>query len=211
MAKRITGAHNQSRVTLAAGVTAQVGDLIGYSAGWVLADADARIPARYIACTAGVASDIRVAESGILYDDASTAPYTAGDLQYLSATAGAHTATIPAVSTTLTILQPIGHALTTRRMSFDLARRTALRLRASAAVDPASGGTDTVQNLAVTVTGVLATDYARLASAPTVVQGVIYNGSVVCTADTVTVGIANASAGTVDGASTTVEFLVERD
>lgn len=208
MAKRVLGAHNQARVTLAAGVTANAGDLIGYSSGWVLADADGRIPARYMAATSGIAAEIRVAESGILYDDA--APYTAGDLQYLSATAGAHTATIPAISTTLTLLQPIGHAITTSRMSFDLARRGPLWLRANAAVDPVSALTDTTQNLAVTVTGVSATDYIY-PHPPAMVQGVIFQGAAVPTLNTVTVGITNASAGTVDGASLTWAFLVERN
>ena len=45
---------------------------------------------------------------------------------------------------------------------------------------------------------------------PAVVQGVLYNGSLVCTSNTITVGIANASAGTVDGASTTVAFGILR-
>lgn len=189
--------------------TVSAGELVGYNSGWVRADADARIPAQFMAMEDGVSGDVRaVCKSGLLED--TDAPYTAGEGQYLSATAGAITATIPAVSSTLTVIQRVGVALSTSVVAFDLNLRGPYFLRASAAVNPASGATDTVQNLAVTITGVLSTDYAKLASAPTVVQGVIYNGSVVCTTDTVTVGIANASAGTVDGASTTVEFLVTR-
>lgn len=206
----IYNAAGVTRLTLKSTVSVVVGDLIGHDGtDWVKADADARVAAQYMAMQSVAAGEaVDVCTSGVLFDV--DAPYTTGNDQYLSATAGAHTATMPAVSATLTILQRIGKALSTELISFDLNRRGPTTMRASAAVNPASGATDTVQNLAVTITGVLATDYARLASAPAVAQGVIYNGSVVCTTDTVTVGIANASAGTVDGASTTVEFLVER-
>lgn len=206
----ILNASGVTRLTLKSTVSCVIGELLGHDGtDWVKADADARVAASFMAMQSVAAGEaVDVCAAGVLFDV--DAPYTAGNSQYLSATAGAHTATIPAVSSTLTILQRIGQALDTERVAFDLNRRGPTTLRGTAAVDPASGTTDTVQNLAVTLTGVLATDYARLASAPTVVQGVIYNGSVVCTADTVTVGIANASAGTVNGASTTVEFVVER-
>lgn len=206
----ITNASGLTRLTLKSTVSANTGDLIGHDgADFVLADADGRIPAEYMAMESVAAgASVAVCTGGVLND--TDAPYTAGNDQYLSATAGAHTPTIPAASTTLTILQRIGKALTTSEVAFDLSKRGPTILRANAAVDPASGATDTVQNLAVTITGVLSTDYVRLAGAPAVVQGVIYNGSVVATANTATIGIANASAGTVDGASTTVTFLVER-
>lgn len=197
-------------VTLKSTVTCAAGELIGFDGtDWVKADADGRIAADGVALfgqpTAG--GKVQLARSGKLVD--TDAPFTAGADQYLSATAGAMGA-IPAVSATLTIIQRIGRAISTSELLFDCTRRGPTHLRASAAVDPASGATDTVQNLAVTITGVLATDYARMASTPAVVQGVVYNGSVVCTTDTVTVGIANASAGTVDGTSKTNEFLIDR-
>ena len=107
-------------------------------------------------------------------------------------------------------LQRIGKAVSTDSVAFDLSNRGPKIMRITAAVDPSSNATDTVENLAVTVTGVLAGDKVSLADSPAVVQGVIYNGSIVVTTDTVTLGIANASAGTVNGASKTVTFIVER-
>ena len=195
-------------IPIKSGTTVAIGDLIGFSAGWVGADADAQIPAVFMACEAGTSIPVRVTRRGILTDDA--VPYTAGDDQYLSATVKEHTATMPVTSTTLTILQKIGVALDTARVAFDLTQKGPVIMRIQAAVDPASADTDVVANLAVTTTGVLSTDQATLFSAPAVVQGVIYNGSLVCTANTVTMGIANASAGTVNGASTDVIFLISR-
>jgi len=204
----ILNAEGVARLTLKTAVTAKVGDLIGHDGtDWVLADADGRIPATFMAMQYGVAEAIAVCRGGVLFD--SDAPYTAGNDQYLSATAGAHTATIPAVTTTLTILQRIGKALTTSEMAFSLVPRGPTVLRASAAVNPASGATDTVQNLAVTITGILSTDYVY-PHPPALVQGVVFVGPAVPTADTVTLGIGNASAGTVDGASLTWEFEVHR-
>lgn len=204
----ITNASGITRVTLKTTVSAKVGDLIGHDGtDWVLADADARIFARFAAMeTVAAGSAIAVCQSGVLFD--SDAPYTAGAAQYLSATAGAHGA-IPAVSATLTAIQRVGHAISTDTMVFDLARGRPDILRASAAVNPASGATDTVQDLAVTITGLLAADYIY-PHPPALAQGVIYNGAAVPTADTVTLGIANPSAGTVDGASLTWTFYVER-
>src|SRR3990167_10295370 len=193
-------------ITLKSAITAAVGDLIGWNAGWVLADADAQIPAVFMAAEAGTARPIKAVQSGVLTDTA--IPYTAGDAQYLSATVAEHTATIPAESTTLTVIQKVGVAISTSHMLFNLNQRGPTVMRITGAVDPASGDTDTVQSLAVTLTGVAATDYAFIASAPAVVQGVVYNGSLVCTTNTVTVGIANPSAGTVNGASTDVVFVI---
>ena len=108
------------------------------------------------------------------------------------------------------MLQRIGKAVSTERVVFDLSNRGPKVMRITAAVDPSSNASDVVENLAVTVTGVLAGDKVSLADSPAIVQGVIYNGSIVVTTDTVTLGIANASAGTVNGASKTVTFIVER-
>jgi hypothetical protein len=198
-------------VTLKSTSTCAAGDLIGFDGtDWVKADADGRISAEGVAMfgqsTAG--GVVHLARAGVLTD--TDAPFTAGSDLYLSATAGAMTHTIPAVSTTLTVLQKIGRAISTSVVQFNCARSGPVLMRVRAATDPASGNTDTTQNLALTVTGVLATDYARFASAPAVVAGVNYNGSIVCTTDTITVGIANDSAGTVNGASVNNDFIVER-
>jgi hypothetical protein len=187
----------------------KAGELVGFNGtDWVLADANGRVPAEGVALHAATGGgSVKLARSGVLYD--ADAPWTAGTDYYVGNTAGA-IETLPAVSTTLTVIQRLGRAASTSELPFDCSRRGATLLRAQAAVNPASANTDTVQDLAVTITGVLSTDYARIASSPAVVQGVIYNGSLVCTADTVTVGIANASAGTVDGASKDVVFMIER-
>jgi hypothetical protein len=204
----VLSAQGVTHVTMKSTVAARMGQLIGFDGtDWVLADADARIPAQFIALeTVAAGALVTVAVSGTLSD--ADAPFTAGADQYLSATAGAMGA-IPAISTTLTIVQRVGKAVSTSEIAFDLSRKGPDRLRATAAVDPASGNTDTVQDLAVTVTGVLATDYVT-AKPLALAQGVIFNGAAVPTTDTVTVGIANASAGTVNGASVSWTFLVER-
>ena len=210
----IIRAQGVTEVTLKSAVTAKVGSLIGFDGtDWVLADAVAGtgVPATFMSMAYLVGDGtlkLPVCQSGVLFDV--DAPYTNGADQYLSATAGAHTATIPAASSTLTTLQRIGKAVSTDSVAFDLSNRGPKIMRITAAVDPSSNATDTVENLAVTVTGVLAGDKVSLADSPAVVQGVIYNGSIVVTTDTVTLGIANASAGTVNGASKTVTFIVER-
>jgi len=79
-----------TRITLGAGISANVGDLIGHESGnWALADADARIAAQFMAMeSVGAAGSLTVCESGILFD--SDAPYTAGASQYLSTGPGGH-------------------------------------------------------------------------------------------------------------------------
>ena len=210
----ILNAGGVTELVLKSGVTAKVGSLIGFDGtDWVLADANAAtVPSAQFVSMAYLVGDgtlkLPVCQTGVLFDV--DAPYTLGADQYLSATAGAHTETIPAASSTLTVLQRIGKAVSTERVVFDLSNRGPKVMRITAAVDPSSNASDVVENLAVTVTGVLAGDKVSLADSPAIVQGVIYNGSMVVTTDTVTLGIANASAGTVNGASKTVTFIVER-
>jgi hypothetical protein len=146
----VMSASGVTKLTLAAGCRPGRPDRL---LGWLVkADADGRIPAQYLAMKAGaIGDDIPVCSSGVLYDQ--DAPYTAGADEYLSATAGAHTETKPAISATLTIVQRIGVALTTDTITFDLRRTGPLFLRATAAVDPASALTDAIADLAVTVTG----------------------------------------------------------
>src|SRR5215208_6571785 len=100
----ILNASGLSRVTLKTTVSCNVGDLIGFDGtDWVLADADGRVAAEFMAMESVAAgSSVAVCQAGVVYDV--DAPYTAGASFYLSATAGAHTATLPAASATLTIL-----------------------------------------------------------------------------------------------------------
>jgi len=171
----------QGVVNIVLAGTVNAGDLLGYSSGWKRADADARIPARLVAMQTGASGDtIPACVSGVLVD--LDAPYTAGDPQYLSATAGEHTATIPAVSSTLTLLQRIGVAVTTEKVVFDLTPRGPHYLRATAAVNPASAATDAIADLAVTVTGVLATDYVQALPPADIESGlVVHAGDTVAT------------------------------
>jgi hypothetical protein len=207
----ILQAQGVGELTLKAGATAKVGDLLGHDGtGWVLADADGRVPAQCLAMEYGAAAArIHVCQAGVLYD--SDAPYTAGNDQYLSATAGAHTATVPAISTTLTLLQRLGKALSVDSMVFDLAQRGPLSLRARAAVDPASLAANAVANTAVTVTGVLAGDLVQ-ALPPADLEGDIALQSALATADnTVTLRLHNVDdANAVDGAAKNWDFYVSR-
>src|SRR5947208_16273416 len=116
----LLNAGGTARLTLKSTVSANVGDLIGHDGtDWVLADADARIPAQFMAMeTVAVGQAVNVCAVGVLYD--SDAPYTVGNDQYLSTAAGAHTATIPTISTTLTAVQRIAKALTTDTLASDL-------------------------------------------------------------------------------------------
>src|SRR5688572_1582704 len=120
----ITMAQGVGQVVLKSGVTAKVGDLIGHDGtDWVLADADGRIPASFMAMQY-LAGDgtlkLAVCQAGTLYD--SDAIYVNGTDYYLSNTGGAHVASMPGVSATLTIIQRIGKALNTTDLAFDLNR-----------------------------------------------------------------------------------------
>ena len=79
----------------------------------------------------------------------------------------------------------------------------------TAAVNPASMLTDAVSSLAVTVTGVAATDIClAVQPAAALEAGLVIQSARVTAADTVTVELSNTSAGTVDGASLTADFYV---
>lgn len=203
----ITNASGITRLTLKSTVSANVGDLIGHDGtDWVLADADGRIPAQFVAMdsvAAGGSPGVCVA--GVLTD--TDAPYTAGADQYLSATAGAHGA-IPALSSTLTIVQRIGKALTTSEVAFDLTVRGPMVLRANASVNPASIASDTAANTAVTVTGIAANDVIK--ALPSTALEALAVQSAIATTDTITLRLVNATAGAIDGASLTWTFYAER-
>jgi len=202
-------AHGVFEVTLEAATSCKAGDLIGFDGThWVQADADARIAAEGVAMFAAAAGGaVKLARSGVLED--LDAPYTAGADQYLSATAGAHTATIPAASSTLTILQRVGRAVSTSVVQFDCARVGPTRMRIQAAVDPANAASDAIADLDVTLTGVVATDYVRPLPSSTIEAGVVCVAAT-AGADKVTLRLHNPTAGAVNGASKTWEFLVER-
>jgi hypothetical protein len=158
-------------------------------------------------------SAVNVCTAGVLFD--ADAPYTAGQDQYLSTTAGAHTATIPAISTTLTILQRIGKALTTDTISFDLHRAGPTILRARVAYDPASLGATTARSDTVTVTGLLTSDVVRGRHAAVITgtgwdSGLAIVGFDVSSADTLRVRLANMSAGALDGAAVNLDVYAER-
>ena len=204
----ILNASGMSRLTLGSVVSAKVGDLIGHDGtNWVLADADARVPAQFIAMESVAAGgNVAVCQAGALYD--ADAPYTAGADQYLSATAAAHAGTIPALSTTLTLAQRIGKAVATDTIVFDLTPRGPTVLRGQATVDPASLGAASVANTAVTVTGVLSGDVVE--PIPPAAFEAVAVQSAIASANTVTLRLVNGSAGAIDPASATWSFYVAR-
>ncbi len=200
-----------TRVTLGAGVSANVGDLIGHDGtNWVLADADARVPAQFLAMESVAAgSSLTVCASGILFD--SDAPYVAGASQYLLSANGAHGA-IPAASATLTLLQRIGRAITTDTMVFNLARNKPDIMRVQVTYDPASLAATTARNDTVAVTGLQTTDLIRGGSVANVAleAGLVISQIDVSAADTIRFRLHNPTAGAIDGASLAHTILVER-
>lgn len=203
----IVNASGITRLTLKATVSCLVGDLIGHDGtDWVLADADGRIPASYIAMESVPAgSTVQVCNAGTLLD--TDAPYTVGADQYLSATAGAHGA-IPAPSTTLTIVQRIGRAVSTSELAFDLSHRPPMVMRANATVDPASISAASAANTAVTVTGIAAGDVVT--PIPPATLEAIAVQSAISSTNTVTLRLVNDSAGAIDPASATWTFYAHR-
>ena len=208
----ILSAAGIGQVTLKSGVTAKVGDLIGHDGtDYVLADADGRIPASFIAMqylAGDGTAKLAVCQSGTLYD--SDAPYTAGSDQYLSNTAGAHTTTMPAASSTLTVIQRIGKALSTTDMAFDLNRRGPTTLRVQTALDPANNASDAISNNALAVTGILTTDYVQGFAPAALEAGVVPTVVWPSNADEISVRVQNPTAGAVNGASRTWDFLITR-
>jgi len=210
----ILSASGTTRITLGATVSAKVGDLIGHDGtNYVLADADLRVPARFMAMeTVAVGAAIAVCESGVLFD--SDAPYTAGASQYLSATAGAHGA-IPAISATLTLLQRVGHATTTDTLVFNLSRILPVLLRAQVAYDPASLATVLARSDALALTGILATDivhggFDELLTGTGWNTGLVIQHVIASAANEVTVRLVNPTAGALDGAAVTLDLYVDR-
>ncbi len=115
---------------------ASQGDILGYSSGWKLADADAatNIYGQYIALNNGRAGDkIKACKKILLYDE--DAPYTADAPYYLSGTAGGVTATRPATDGDL--IQLVGKALDTTRLLLSIKEPQEFEI-----FIPANGGFD---------------------------------------------------------------------
>lgn len=111
-------------------------DLIGYSTGWKLADADTatNIYAQYIALQGGDSEDqIKACKKCLLYDE--DAPYTADTAYYLSGTAGGVTTTRPATDGDM--IQVVGRALDTTRLLLDIGEPKEFEI-----FIPANGGFD---------------------------------------------------------------------
>ena len=205
----IVEARGVREITLKASNTAVPGTLLGYSSGWCLADADARIKAELIALDYGVGgSVIHAAPVATLWDR--DAPFTAGDAQWLSATAGAYTATKPALSTTLTLHQKIGKALDTETLQIDLDTSGPMCLAIQVSINPASIAATTKTEQSVTATGALATDFV-IVQAPASVENDLVVGHARAAADTIEVAFANIdNTNAVDGAALTWAFLLLR-
>lgn len=95
------------------------GELLGYSSGWVRADADlaTNIYAQFVAMQDGVGGQkIQACKKCLLFDE--DAPYTANTAQYLSGTAGTITETRPATNGDL--IQVVGRSLDTSRCLIDI-------------------------------------------------------------------------------------------
>jgi hypothetical protein len=212
----IVDAQGVTRLTLKSTLTVSVGDLLGFDGtDWVKADADARIPAEFMAMVSTVDAglEVPVCRAGILFD--SDAPYTKGATQYLSATAGAHTATIPAMSSTLTIIQRVGLALSTSEMSFDLTKRGPTYLRAQVTKDVASLNATTAATETATVTGLLAADVVRPGPHAPLTgtgwdTGLVVQNLWASNADELSIRVTNPTAGALNGASEAFDIYVER-
>ena len=118
----ITDAENITKLTLLAANSVKRGDLLGYSSGWVKADADtaANIFAEWVALEDGVGGDdgieMAVCKKCTFHDE--DAPYTADTPYYLSGTAGGITLTRPATDNDL--IQVVGRALDTSHVRIEI-------------------------------------------------------------------------------------------
>jgi len=206
-----------AQITLGAAIAATLGDLIGWDGTqWAKADANSNppVPAQFVAMTSqGTAGGVlQVCQSGVLYKV--SAPYVAGTRYFLSGL-GAPTATLPVAAAALTLLQPVGLALSTTRLLFDFAHTTPYLLRFQATYDPASLAAVTARSDTVAVTGLLTTDVIR--GMPEVVitgtgwnTGLFVAGLDVSATDTLRIRLVNPTAGALDGASVTIEAIAER-
>ena len=108
-----------TELVIKSGQDVSPGDLLGYSSGWVLADADAatNVYAQYIALQGGSGGKvIKACQKCLLFDE--DAPWTANTAQYVSGTAGETTETRPATDGDL--IQIVGRSLDTTRCLIDI-------------------------------------------------------------------------------------------
>lgn len=120
----IENVEMQTKVTMKASSTCRRGNLIGYSSGWVQADADAasNIYAQFVALEDGDAdaitgaASIAVCKRCVFYDG--DEPYTANTAQYVSGTAGGITETRPATDGDL--IQVVGRSLDGYRVQIEI-------------------------------------------------------------------------------------------
>ena len=136
-------------VTMKAASSCKRGDLLGYSSGWVKADADVAAGPIYAECIAlegGGGSDvIPVARKAMVYDV--DAPYTGRTAMYLSGTAGAHTETRPGAGVG-NLIQCVGYNYDTYRALIDIKQPTEFEIFLSPDVldtssEPGIGKADT--------------------------------------------------------------------
>ena len=123
MANPVLAQLVDAAITIQAAAAVAIGDLVGIntSGEWVLADASTpSMYAQFVAIEDGVRSDaiynVRVTKRAYFSD--ADFPYTAGGRQYLSETAGAHTATRP--TTDGALIQIIGRAVSTSVVYIEL-------------------------------------------------------------------------------------------
>ena len=105
-----------AELILKSGETIGQGDLIGYSSGWVLADASDHIFADWVALQSGLGGQkIKVCKKCMLYDE--DAPYTADTSQYLGESGAITSSRSTAAGGTI---QVVGKSIDTYRMMVDL-------------------------------------------------------------------------------------------
>lgn len=105
-----------TKLTIKASSTVKVGDPLGYSSGWVAADADAPIQAEWIALNPSSGGTEISATKSATIDFGSGSTATANDPLYLGTTAGVYTASAP------TNAQVIGEMVSAQIGRIDLTR-----------------------------------------------------------------------------------------
>lgn len=123
MANPVLSQLVDAAVTIQCSEAITIGDLIGINTSnqWVKADADTpSMYAQFVATADGVQADqvYEVAATKRAYFTDADFPYTQGARQYLSSSAGAHTATRP--TTDGAVIQIVGKALSTNLIYIDI-------------------------------------------------------------------------------------------
>ncbi len=216
MAKSLLFAHSIARIQLGAAVTCKTGDLLGYDGTqWIQASADSRIPANFMAMEARTTPGqiVDVCGEGVMYDD--TAPFTAGADQYLqTGTAGAIGA-LPAISTSLTVIQRIGKAADANSVEFDLDIRGPHEMRANVTYAPASLAANSQRQDTATLTGLATTDVITRGAGAALTgtgwaSGLTIQSMQASAANTLQITLVNPTAAALTGASVTVQVYADR-